>query len=377
MATLVALERSFAVGVGYQIRIYAVTLAGATDLRGVEAATAVSSSARVPACKRLLFDLGSLGLELPNVEGITFGPLLPDGRRTLVLVSDNNFGRDRQPTQVFAFAVDADLRRTPPRRATLAGIQGRGHASPMFGEAVIGVPGVVTAMLPADAGPGFWLQDAAGDGDDGTSDAAFVVAPVEGPPVQVGDQVVIGGRVDEVAAGGELPVTRLVADRLELVGRGRPLPPPIVLGRGGRVAPPAVDDDGLAAFEPEQDAIDYYESLEGMRVEARRPVVIGPTSRYGEAVLLADDGGDAGPRTPRGGLALEPGAAHTGRLIVDDRLEPGPPLVRVGDRLDGSIRGVLDYAFGGYRVLNDAPLPRVLAGGLQPETTTSPAAGTP
>jgi len=41
--------------------------------------------------KTLLLDLDELGLTLDNVEGMTFGPNLPDGSRSLVLVSDNNF----------------------------------------------------------------------------------------------------------------------------------------------------------------------------------------------------------------------------------------------------------------------------------------------
>jgi predicted extracellular nuclease len=367
--TLLALERSFSVGIGYAVRIYAVSLAGATDVRGVDSTARLSRSALVPARKRLLLDLAALGLELPNLEGITLGPALPDGRRALVLVSDNNFGRDRQPSQLFAFAIDGDPGRTPVRRPRVPEIQGRGHASPLFGEEVAGVRGVVTAVLPPDAGPGFWLQDRQGDGDAASSDAVFVVTAPDAPPVRPGAEVVVDGRVDEVAGAGELPVTRLVADRVESVGQGATLPVPVVLGRDGRQAPATVDDDGLARFEPERDAIDFFESLEGMRVEVRRPVVIGPTSRHGEAVVLADDGGALSPRTARGGLALAPDADHAGRLIVDDRVEPGPPLLLVGDRLDGTVRGVLDYAFGTYRILNDAPLPPVRPGGLEPETT--------
>ena len=41
--------------------------------------------------KSLLLDLDELGIPLDNVEGMTFGPNLPDGRRSLILVSDNNF----------------------------------------------------------------------------------------------------------------------------------------------------------------------------------------------------------------------------------------------------------------------------------------------
>ncbi len=57
--------------------------------------------------KRLLLDLADLGIPLANVEGITFGPTLRDGRRTVVLVSDNNVAAG-QFTQLLAFAVDRE-----------------------------------------------------------------------------------------------------------------------------------------------------------------------------------------------------------------------------------------------------------------------------
>jgi 3-phytase len=53
----------------------------------------------------LLFDLDTLGIPLDNVEGLTFGPRLRDGRRSLVLVSDNNFAGS-QFTQFLLFALD-------------------------------------------------------------------------------------------------------------------------------------------------------------------------------------------------------------------------------------------------------------------------------
>ena len=53
--------------------------------------------------KRPLLDLAVLGIRPDNVEGITFGPRLDDGRRTLVLISDDNFS-ERQKTQILAFA---------------------------------------------------------------------------------------------------------------------------------------------------------------------------------------------------------------------------------------------------------------------------------
>jgi 3-phytase len=52
-----------------------------------------------------VLDFDHLGITLDNVEGMTFGPELPDGRRTLVLVSDDNFS-ETHATQFLAFAVD-------------------------------------------------------------------------------------------------------------------------------------------------------------------------------------------------------------------------------------------------------------------------------
>ena len=49
----------------------------------------------------------TLGFPLDNVEGMTFGPKLPDGRRALLLVSDNNFSAAGF-TQFLLFAVSTN-----------------------------------------------------------------------------------------------------------------------------------------------------------------------------------------------------------------------------------------------------------------------------
>jgi 3-phytase len=89
--TLIAMERSFSVGApdtGNTIKLYKVDLRGATDVNGV---TSLAGKHYRPVRKTLLLDLDDLGIPLDNVEGLTFGPRLHHGRRTLVLVSDNNF----------------------------------------------------------------------------------------------------------------------------------------------------------------------------------------------------------------------------------------------------------------------------------------------
>jgi 3-phytase/alkaline phosphatase D len=88
---LLAMERSFSVGApdtGNTIKLYEVALREDGTAR-----------------KRLLLDLDDLGIPLDNVEGMTFGPRLRHGDRSVVLVSDNNFA-PAQFTQFLLFAVD-------------------------------------------------------------------------------------------------------------------------------------------------------------------------------------------------------------------------------------------------------------------------------
>jgi 3-phytase/alkaline phosphatase D len=87
---LLALERSFSVGAGNTVKLYGVALPGATDVRRYDSLAGRLDRVR-PVRKHLLYDFDELGIPLDNLEGMTFGPRLPDGRRTLLVVSDNNF----------------------------------------------------------------------------------------------------------------------------------------------------------------------------------------------------------------------------------------------------------------------------------------------
>lgn len=106
---LLSMERSFSVGApdtGNTIKLYSVALPGATNVNGAESLAGALGSIRA-ARKTPLLDLDALGIPLDNVEGMAFGPDLPDGRRSLVLVSDNNFS-PLQFTQFLLFAVSLD-----------------------------------------------------------------------------------------------------------------------------------------------------------------------------------------------------------------------------------------------------------------------------
>jgi 3-phytase len=111
--TALALERSFSTGVpgtGNTIKIYEISLQGASDISAIDSLatlTPAQLAALQPVQKRLVLNLDDLKLStgLDNVEGITFGPKLADGRQSIVLVSDNNFSAT-QFTQVLTLGAD-------------------------------------------------------------------------------------------------------------------------------------------------------------------------------------------------------------------------------------------------------------------------------
>ncbi|WP_194532782.1 esterase-like activity of phytase family protein [Zobellia nedashkovskayae] len=90
------LERSFSTGYadgGNDVKIYNVDASDATDLSGMDS---LKGADYKKATKELLFDFESVRGQLTdgvvdNIEGITFGPVLKNGNRSLVLVADNNF----------------------------------------------------------------------------------------------------------------------------------------------------------------------------------------------------------------------------------------------------------------------------------------------
>ncbi|HEX2011959.1 MAG TPA: esterase-like activity of phytase family protein [Roseateles sp.] len=84
------LERSFSVGVvGNQVRLYEIDTAKASNV--LSAATLAGAT---PVTKRLVLDFETLKTQLggiANLEGLSFGPKLANGKRSLVVVADDNF----------------------------------------------------------------------------------------------------------------------------------------------------------------------------------------------------------------------------------------------------------------------------------------------
>jgi hypothetical protein len=96
--------------------VYLIDIKGATDISDVASLPSGKLPAKIkPVSKKLFLDIlspkfGLGGKKFPEkVEGLAFGPDLPDGRRLLLVTSDNDFKAD-EPSYIWAFAIGkADL----------------------------------------------------------------------------------------------------------------------------------------------------------------------------------------------------------------------------------------------------------------------------
>lgn len=228
-------------------------------------------------------------------------------------------------------------------------IQGAGHTSAYNGQEVI-TDGIVTA-IDTTGGRGFWIQDAAGDGDDATSDGVFVFVGSAGAlDVAVGDHVQVRGVIDEFGTGNNLTVTEIVAPTIVKLGTGAITS--TVLGTGGRVAPTEAIGDDDDVFDPTTQGMDFYESLEGMLVTVPDAQAVA-LSNGGATWVVANAGAGATGMNDRGGITIDGGDMNPERVqvFVDSGVLPGGPSgFDMGDRL-GDVTGVVHYFGGNYEVL--------------------------
>jgi uncharacterized protein len=151
-----------------------------------------------------------------------------------------------------------------------------GLTSPLLGQSVSGVLGIVTAV-GSDL---FYMQEPdGGDGNPSTSDDIVVLTSTI-PEVQVGTLVTVSGTVSESTPGGtetrDLSTTQISSPTINIVSTGKTLPAPIVIGPGGRLLPTKLMQAGII----------YFESLEGMLVTAPRVQVVDATNDNGEIFAI-------------------------------------------------------------------------------------------
>lgn len=226
-------------------------------------------------------------------------------------------------------------------------IQGAGHYSKYDGFKVNNIEGIVTYVVDSN---NFYLQDPQGDGDTKTAEGILVYK--KGHGLKPGDAVKASGTVKEFFIEGyaekaetDLPVTELNADNIVKVSSGNKLPAPVILGKDRIPPTEVIDNDGLTEFNPDEDGIDFYESLEGMLVQVDDAKVIAP-QKYGEVVVIP---ASMQTNTDEGGLRISKTDYNPERITIDMNNENF--IAKMGDQFEGSITGVMSYGFSSYKVL--------------------------
>ena len=247
-------------------------------------------------------------------------------------------------------------------------VQGAALVSPLNGTQVT-TTGIVTAV---DSN-GFYLQDPTGDNNPATSDGIFVFTS-SNPGVSVGDELEVAGTVSEFTPGGtdtgNLSTTQISNPSITTNSTGN-VPDAVIIGQDGRIPPDASIDDNPNSYNPDADGIDFFESLEGMRVTAQEAVAVSGTTRFGEIFTVVDGGASATGISNRGTLNISPDDFNPEKVQIDADSDILPgfdfPNVDTGARL-GDVTGVVSYSFGNFEIYPTQPF-NVIESSLSPETT--------
>lgn len=247
-------------------------------------------------------------------------------------------------------------------------IQGDSHKSSLVGHKVT-TTGIVTALGTTDRFPKgfeFYIQDEKGDGNPKTSDGIRVFMPKDIKGLKLGDQVSVSAVVYEELTGTKLSRTSLMeVAQVEIISRSNKLPKAVVLGVNGRAIPQKrvstwIGDLNLKPDLNLEDGIDFWESLEGMRLTLTDPRIVGFRGGYEEYdsqrpkdylnLYVIGDGQEVVENTTwQNGIMIAPTKKDFNPEIVQilsNHLSKGIPnktYFNVGDLVLGNVSGVLTY----------------------------------
>ena len=248
-----------------------------------------------------------------------------------------------------------------PGSTTIQDVQGDGFRSPLIGQTVTKVPGVVTAVRTTSS-RGFWMQETSPNlGDASASSGVFVFT--SSAAVSVGDAVLVTGKVSDfyplssgesLATTASLSTTEIAPTTVTTTSKGNALPQPMLLTATtvpDRYAPTVAGGniESLATVDPTNSTLEFWEAHEGMLVEVDGARVVGPgKAQFGEIYVTTKPAQQA---TPRGGTYIAGyDSVPTGRLLVAP-VNGSVPAANVGDVLVGATVGPVDWSkFGGYDI---------------------------
>lgn len=243
-------------------------------------------------------------------------------------------------------------------------LQGEGHTSPYDDQTVQGIQGIVTYNFTLNGSNYYTIQtpDELADNNAKTSEAILLYSGKKAWDIQVGDLVSVTGTVDEYAYDGysdrnntDLKTTQInVRDdkdgKVEVLQENVDLPEPFVIDESTLTAK-HIEDDELTEFQPEEDALDFWESIEGMRVQVGNVKAVAP-QEHGDLITVLES---AETNSLHGGLLLTEDDQNPERIQF--RLEPNGPArdfeVATGDKFNGPIEGIVGYSYQNYKIYAD------------------------
>ena len=256
---------------------------------------------------------------------------------------------------------------TAPKEVKNIGeVQGESHESPLVGKEVV----INNVVVTKTDKTGFYVQDKVSDNNPRTSDAVYVASAEK---VESGDLLKVQGTVKEgymeeysVRPGqtfkkpaGSLTVTQIINATITKLGK-TDLPKALNISEK---MPKDIVDNTPTKYNPETEALDYWESLEGMRVEVTKPKVTGPQYKGDIYVLPGDYKGQK--LNNIGGVNLRPGVQNTEVLPIT----VGNKFVaKAKDYFNENISGVVTYKNKTYKI-DPSSVPTLQDGGLKREVS--------
>ena len=259
---------------------------------------------------------------------------------------------------------------TAPKEVKNIGeVQGESHESPLVGKEVV----INNVVVTKTDETGFYVQDKVSDNNPKTSDAVYVASKENKDKVALGDLLKVQGTVKEgymeeysVRSGqtfkkpaGSLTVTQIINATITKLGKAE-LPKALNISEK---MPKDIVDNTPTKYNPETEALDYWESLEGMRVEVTKPKVTGPQYKGDIYVLPGDYKGQK--LNNIGGVNLRPGVQNTEVLPITVGNEF---VAKAKDYFNENITGVVTYKNKTYKI-DPASVPAIQDGGLKREVS--------
>ena len=229
-------------------------------------------------------------------------------------------------------------------------IQSPNYMSPYDGMKATNIKGIVTGKTYK----GFYIQSEVADNFGATSEGLKIHTNSNSDLPNIGDYVTVNGVINEYGSSPSNPTTQIVfTDKLgsytkegtkdapEPVNIATHKPPKTLLSNFDNIKSPNY------ILKHETIGLDYWEALEGMRLEIPNALVISPYG-YGDFFVVANDGSDANLINERKNLILRKNDPNPEKIAINVKYDGGNNQgntwgVNVGDFFTESIIGPLGF----------------------------------